>query len=115
MKPFAYSRATDVSQAVGSLNSLANAKPLGGGTNLLDLMKMGVERPDSVVDINRLPIAAVEELPGGKGVRIGALQHRRDTQPFGGFQGATGTQRPGVDDVDFSGELFDPFGNNIIV
>jgi xanthine dehydrogenase YagS FAD-binding subunit len=77
MKPFSYSRATDAGQAVGNL-SVFNTKVLGGGTNLLDLMKMGVETPDAIIDINRLPMAAVEELPGGKGLRIGALARNSD-------------------------------------
>ena len=43
-----------------------DAKFLGGGTNLIDLMKMGVETPAQLVDINRLPLAQIEELPDGK-------------------------------------------------
>jgi aerobic-type carbon monoxide dehydrogenase small subunit (CoxS/CutS family) len=39
------------------------AQVLGGGTNLVDLMKMGVERPTQLVDINRLPLTQIEELP----------------------------------------------------
>ena len=50
----------------------------GGGTNLVDLMKMGVETPDRLIDINRLPLAQIEELPDGKGVRIGALARNSD-------------------------------------
>ncbi|GAA3814303.1 xanthine dehydrogenase family protein subunit M [Amycolatopsis tucumanensis] len=49
-----------------------DAKFLGGGTNLVDLMREGIEQPATVVDVSRLPLTAVEELPGG-GVRIGAL------------------------------------------
>ena len=55
-----------------------HAKFLGGGTNLIDLMKMGVETPAQLIDINRLPLAQVEELPDGKGVRIGALARNSD-------------------------------------
>jgi xanthine dehydrogenase YagS FAD-binding subunit len=58
------------------------AKPktkfLGGGTNLIDLMKMGVETPAQLIDINRLPLAQVEELADGKGVRMGALARNSD-------------------------------------
>ena len=54
-----------------------HTKILGGGTNLLDLMKMGVERPQRLVDITRLPLAKIEELPAG-GVRIGALARNSD-------------------------------------
>ncbi len=78
MNPFVYSRATDAPQAVAELAAAPHAKLLGGGTNLIDLMKMGVERPTQIIDINRLPLAAVEELPGGKGVRIGGLARNSD-------------------------------------
>jgi xanthine dehydrogenase YagS FAD-binding subunit len=78
MNPFAYSRATDASQAVTSIAAKPHSKFLGGGTNLIDLMKMGVETPANLVDITRLPMAQVEELPDGKGVRIGALARNSD-------------------------------------
>ena len=78
MNPFAYSRAADVPQAIADLSAKPHAKFLGGGTNLVDLMKMGVETPESLVDINRLPLEKVEELPGGKGIRIGALARNSD-------------------------------------
>lgn len=73
MNPFTYSRAKEASQALQELTNKAAAKLLGGGTNLVDLMKMGVEVPQNLIDINRLPLAEVEELPDGKGIRIGAL------------------------------------------
>ncbi|MDB6147086.1 MAG: FAD-binding molybdopterin dehydrogenase [Spartobacteria bacterium] len=73
MNPFAYSRANDPQQAVADISAKPQAKFLGGGTNLIDLMKMGVETPAQLIDINRLPLAEVEELADGKGVRIGAL------------------------------------------
>ncbi|HEV2691594.1 MAG TPA: xanthine dehydrogenase family protein subunit M [Verrucomicrobiae bacterium] len=78
MNPFTYTRATDAAQAVGQLAGKPDAKFLGGGTNLVDLMKMGVEKPAQLIDLNRLPLAAVEELPDGKGVRIGALARNAD-------------------------------------
>lgn len=78
MNPFTYSRAADAAQAVAELASKPHARLLGGGTNLIDLMKMGVEMPEQLIDINRLPLAAVEELPGGKGVRIGGLARNSD-------------------------------------
>ncbi len=78
MNPFAFSRAPDATQAVAALAAKPHAKLLGGGTNLIDLMKMGVETPEQLIDINRLPLAAVEELPGGKGVRIGGLARNSD-------------------------------------
>ena len=71
MRPFAYVKPVDVETAV-----LAAAKPgakfLGGGTNLVDLMREGIERPDTVVDVTGLPFDTVDELPGG-GLRIGAM------------------------------------------
>lgn len=78
MNPFAYSRATDAAQAVSAIPAKPHSKFLGGGTNLIDLMKMGVETPANVVDITRLPLAQIEELPDGKGVRIGALARNSD-------------------------------------
>jgi xanthine dehydrogenase YagS FAD-binding subunit len=71
MRPFAYVKPVDVEAAV-----LAAAEPgakfLAGGTNLVDLMREGIERPDTVVDVTGLPFDTVDELPGG-GLRIGAL------------------------------------------
>ena len=79
MKQFSYRRVSDAKGAIDTIAAAgASAKFLGGGTNLVDLMKMGVERPDSLIDINRLPLAQVEELPGGKGIRIGALARNSD-------------------------------------
>src|SRR5947199_9981561 len=78
MNPFSYSRAIDTDQAVTSISSKPQGKFLGGGTNLIDLMKMGVETPDSLIDINPLPLARIEELPDAKGVRIGAMVRNSD-------------------------------------
>jgi xanthine dehydrogenase YagS FAD-binding subunit len=69
MKTFEYASATDVSAAV-ELGS-SGGQFLAGGTNLVDLMKLGVATPDLLVDINKLPLREVTELPGG-GLRIGA-------------------------------------------
>jgi xanthine dehydrogenase YagS FAD-binding subunit len=77
MNPFTYSRAKDANQAVTAISGKPQGKFLGGGTNLIDLMKMGVEMPNELVDINRLPLAQIEELPD-KGVRIGALARNSD-------------------------------------
>lgn len=71
MRNFAYSRAEDLDSALTVLSQL-HAKPLGGGTNLIDLMRENIEQPDAVVDITRLPLGNVEELPDG-GLRLGAL------------------------------------------
>ncbi|NEX61878.1 FAD binding domain-containing protein [Noviherbaspirillum galbum] len=71
MLPFEYDRATDVEQAV-RLGAQAGARYIGGGTNLLDLYKSGIERPARLVDVSRLPLNTIEALPDG-GVRIGAM------------------------------------------
>ena len=72
MKNFAYARAENVGSAIQSITQLQNAKFLGGGTNLVDLMRENIEQPDHLVDLTALPLAQVDELPGG-GMRIGAL------------------------------------------
>ena len=78
MNPFTYSRPTDAQTAISGVAANPKAKFLGGGTNLVDLMKMGVERPGQLVDINRLHLTRVEELPNNGGVRIGALVRNSD-------------------------------------
>jgi len=70
MKPFTYERVTDP-RAAGAAASRAGAKFISGGTNLLDLMKLEIEQPTHLVDISRLPLKEVEDLPDG-GIRIGA-------------------------------------------
>src|SRR5882757_9373729 len=77
MNPFTYSRVVDSNEAVTGIAAKPQGKFLGGGTNLIDLMKMGVEAPKELIDINRLPLAQIEELPG-KGVRIGGLARNSD-------------------------------------
>jgi xanthine dehydrogenase YagS FAD-binding subunit len=77
MNPFIYSRATDTNQAVTEISGKPQGKFLGGGTNLIDLMKMGVETPNELVDINRLPLAQIQELPDQR-LRIGALARNSD-------------------------------------
>ncbi|MEV8530566.1 xanthine dehydrogenase family protein subunit M [Streptomyces sp. NPDC051211] len=72
MRPFSYLSAPDVATAVGAVAEHPGARFLGGGTNLVDLMRQDIERPDTVVDISRLPLDRIEELPDG-GLRIGAL------------------------------------------
>jgi xanthine dehydrogenase YagS FAD-binding subunit len=74
---FQYARASDVADAVRQLMADPTAKFVAGGTNLIDLMKMDVERPTKVVDINRLPLKQVEITPGG-GLRIGGLVRNTD-------------------------------------
>jgi xanthine dehydrogenase YagS FAD-binding subunit len=72
MKNFAYSRADSVAGAVGLLSQQANSKFLGGGTNLVDLMRENIEQPDVLIDVTRLSSGKiVSELPDG-GLSIGA-------------------------------------------
>jgi xanthine dehydrogenase YagS FAD-binding subunit len=77
MISFQYARAIDVADAVRQLAGDPTAKFIAGGTNLIDLMKMDVERPTKVVDINRLPLKQIEGTLGG-GLRIGALVRNSD-------------------------------------
>jgi xanthine dehydrogenase YagS FAD-binding subunit len=77
MRSFTYERATDARGAVAAV-SRPGAKFISGGTNLLDLMKLEVERPSHLVDISRLPLTDIEELPDG-GLRIGAQAANSDT------------------------------------
>jgi xanthine dehydrogenase YagS FAD-binding subunit len=72
MRSFSYVSAPDVETALQAIASGEHAKFLGGGTNLVDLMRERIERPETVVDITRLPLTGIEEVSGG-GVRIGAL------------------------------------------
>ena len=74
---FEYSRAGDVADAVRQMAASPGAKFVAGGTNLVDLMKMDVERPAKLIDITKLPLDKVEETAGG-GLRIGALVRNSD-------------------------------------
>ena len=71
MNRFSYARATDVDGAVRE-KSAAGAKFVAGGTNLVDLMKYNVERPQRLVDITHVPMREIADAPDG-GLRIGAL------------------------------------------
>lgn len=71
MREFDYRRVLDVSGAVALLDADPDARFLGGGTNLVDLMKAGVERPARLVDVRELPLDHVELTPNGD-LRIGA-------------------------------------------
>lgn len=76
MKPFTYTRATTVEAVLQAYAKHSDSRFIGGGTNLLDLMKMGVERPSHLIDISRLPLNTIEEHEGG--MRIGALVSNTD-------------------------------------
>jgi xanthine dehydrogenase YagS FAD-binding subunit len=78
MRPFTYERATAPAAAVTALSRAGTgAKFISGGTNLLDLMKLDIERPTHLVDISRLPLKTIEVLPDG-GMRIGAQAPNSD-------------------------------------
>lgn len=77
MIPFDYFKATSVEEAIGA-GADASTRYLAGGTNLIDLMKATVERPQRVVDISQLGLDRIEPLPGG-GLRLGALAFNADT------------------------------------
>ena len=71
MIPFGYQRAENVDGAVATVSRNPNAAFLGGGTNLVDHLKLGVASPELLVDVTGLPLDRIEPLPDG-GVRIGA-------------------------------------------
>jgi xanthine dehydrogenase YagS FAD-binding subunit len=83
MQTFGYSRAADEPAAVAAAAKSktaqqgANVRFIAGGTTLIDLMKLSVERPGSVVDINRLPLDKIAALPDG-GLSIGATVRNTD-------------------------------------
>jgi xanthine dehydrogenase YagS FAD-binding subunit len=74
MQTFQYSKADTVDKA---LAQSASGKFIAGGTTLVDLMKLDVEQPKALVDINALPLGKIEPLPTG-GLRIGALVRNSD-------------------------------------
>src|SRR5947199_5837039 len=76
MELFTYVRAEEPAAAVEQVGGEARAKCLAGGTNLLDHMKLHVESPARLVDINHLPLAKIEVTDAG--VRIGALVRNSD-------------------------------------
>jgi xanthine dehydrogenase YagS FAD-binding subunit len=77
MKPFTYERAQSTAHAVASAARTPGAKFVAGGTNLLDLMKLQIETPQHLIDVNHLGLDAVESTPDG-GLRIGALVRNTD-------------------------------------
>jgi xanthine dehydrogenase YagS FAD-binding subunit len=72
MKPFTYERAASPAAAAAAVARTPGAKFVAGGTNLLDLMKLQIETPRHLVDVNRLGLDTIEPTAEG-GVRIGAL------------------------------------------
>jgi xanthine dehydrogenase YagS FAD-binding subunit len=77
MNPFRYMRADNVSGAVTMMAETPEAVFLAGGTNLVDLMKLGVATPEMLIDVRRLTSDQIEELPDG-GLRIGAAVPNSD-------------------------------------
>jgi xanthine dehydrogenase YagS FAD-binding subunit len=77
LRPFRYVRASDPDTAARAVSANPRAKFLAGGTNVLDLMKEDVERPDELVDLTRLKLAEIKEARGG--VSIGALATNTET------------------------------------
>ncbi|MGH6646610.1 FAD binding domain-containing protein [Aquabacterium sp.] len=77
MKPFTYERASSPAEAAAAVANHPGAKFIAGGTNLLDLMKLQIEAPTHLVDVNRLALDKIEATPDG-GLRIGALVRNTD-------------------------------------
>ena len=76
---FEYARAKSIADAIGEkAKSNGSGQFLAGGTNLVDLLKENVARPARLIDINRLPLSAIEPTPDG-GLRLGALATNADT------------------------------------
>ena len=71
MRPFTYERAESAAGAAKAAAETPGAKFLAGGTNLLDLMKLEIERPTHLIDVGRLPLTQIEATADG-GLRIGA-------------------------------------------
>jgi xanthine dehydrogenase YagS FAD-binding subunit len=77
MNPFSFAHATKPEEAVAAVSGNPHAAFVAGGTTLVDLLRLNVETPSALVDINALPLAKIESLPGG-GVRIGAMVRNSD-------------------------------------
>jgi xanthine dehydrogenase YagS FAD-binding subunit len=77
MTPFTFERATTPAQAASAVAARHGAKFVAGGTNLLDLMKLQIEAPTHLVDVNGIGLDKIERSPEG-GLRIGALVRNTD-------------------------------------
>ena len=77
MKVFTYQRAATPAEAAAAVARTPGAKFIAGGTNLLDLMKLEIETPGHLVDVNPLALDKIEPMAGG-GLRIGALVRNTD-------------------------------------
>jgi xanthine dehydrogenase YagS FAD-binding subunit len=76
MQPFQFTRATTPEQAIQA-HAGATARFVAGGTNLIDMMKLDVEQPSALVDINDLQLSAISPTPSG-GLHLGALSRNSD-------------------------------------
>ena len=77
MKAFSYFRAETPADAARQASTRRNARFIAGGTNLLDLMKLQIETPEHLIDVNRLKLDRIEETADG-GLRVGALVRNTD-------------------------------------
>jgi xanthine dehydrogenase YagS FAD-binding subunit len=77
MKPFTYERAQSPAEAAAAAARIQGARFIAGGTNLLDLMKLQIEAPTHLIDVNGLALDKIEATPEG-GLRIGALVRNTD-------------------------------------
>ena len=77
MRPFTYSRAASVEEAASTAAATQGARFIAGGTNLLDLMKLQIETPTHLIDVNHLGLDRIEPTAEG-GLRIGAMVRNTD-------------------------------------
>jgi xanthine dehydrogenase YagS FAD-binding subunit len=77
MRAFTYERATTPAEAAQAAARTPNARFIAGGTNLLDLMKLEIETPAHLIDVNHIGLDKIEPTPEG-GLRIGALVRNTD-------------------------------------
>ena len=78
MRPFTYTQPHDPEEALSASSSNEHAKYLGGGTNLIDLMKEDVERPDQLIEVADLAYGEIKSNPDG-GFTLGAMRSNSDT------------------------------------
>jgi xanthine dehydrogenase YagS FAD-binding subunit len=77
VRAFTYERVTDPRTACTAAAARPDSKFICGGTNLIDLMRLEIERPAHLIDVSRLPLTTIEELPQGQ-LRIGASARNSD-------------------------------------
>lgn len=85
MRPFRYSQARDTASAAQLLAANPSARFLAGGTNLLDLMKEDVERPDELIDITKLDLTKIRAITSGPragGIALGGLARNSETANY---------------------------------